>query len=213
MSPASSTRPAQASASATSATTTRAWPAVAATHAAVSSAAAASRSRAHHRGSLACGEHGGGAPVADRRVGIVGGLRPGADDEDAPAGQPIAHPPNPGTPSSRCTPREFSVNADHVVLPDEHHDLDQLALVVARGELLPGRVADAAVVVELVGGAASSVASKASQPDAAGAGPDALDLLVAQPAARGDEDVLAPLVLGSAPPAGAQDQQLPVAGG
>src|SRR5439155_25850727 len=42
---------------------------------------------------------------------------------------------------------------DHVILPDDHRDLDQLPVVVAGGEQLPGGVADAGVGVQLVGGA------------------------------------------------------------
>ena len=92
-------------------------PAFALDQAAVSSAASAVAVGAHDRRAFARREHRDGAAVADRRLGVVGALRAGADDEDAPAGEPrsgrrCGHgPSSPATPGSRCTPSEFSVNA------------------------------------------------------------------------------------------------------
>ena len=67
------------------------------------------------------------------------------------------------------------------------------------------------VVVELVGGR-SRVASNGSQPAASGPSFTPLDLVVGRGPRPADEHVLAPLVLGLAAPAGAQDQQLAVPG-
>ena len=165
MSPASSTRPAQASASATSATTTRACPPWR-TPARPSPPPRPHPVRAHDRG----------APRVRRARRWHARCRPARRDRRrvasrrrrrGHAGRPADRSPaEPRDAVLALTPEGVQRERDHVVLPDEHHDLDQLALVVARGELLPGRVADAAVVVELVKQHAAATASKASQPDA-----------------------------------------------
>ena len=67
---------------------------------------------ADHRCAFARGEHRDRPAVPDRRVRFVGRLGARSDHEDAAAGEaPVAHPLNPGTPGSRCTPSEFSVKA------------------------------------------------------------------------------------------------------
>src|SRR5205807_6619023 len=100
---------------------------------------------------------------------------------------------------------------DHVVVADEHRDLDQLALVVALGEGRPRLVGDAGSFVELVGRAHQG---RVERVPAVGLGTraDPGDLLVGDPDRLGDLAVLGPLVLGPAPPSRAQDQQLSVAG-
>ena len=100
---------------------------------------------------------------------------------------------------------------DEVVLAHDHAHLDQLLLVPLRGQRGPRAVADAAVGVELVGG---------SEQEGVGGRParrigtrrDASDLLVGEPGGQPDRHVLAPLVRRPAEVAGAQDEQLPLAG-
>src|SRR3954466_4897079 len=63
-----------------------------------------------NRCSLARRQHRDGAAVADGRVLVIRWLCARSDHEHALALEPRpAHPSNPGTPSSRCTPSEFSV--------------------------------------------------------------------------------------------------------
>ena len=89
----------------------------------------------------------------------------------------------PTTPGSRCTPSEFSVNADQVVVPDHHRHLDELLGVVAVGQRRPGGVGDAAVVVQLVGRPQQDGVERLPA-GVVGAGLDPLDLVVGDAAAR-----------------------------
>ena len=58
------------------------------------------------------------------------------------------------------------MNANHVIVVDEHRHLDELPLVVALGEFGPGLVADAAGLVHLVGARISVASERSSIPSA-----------------------------------------------
>jgi hypothetical protein len=102
--------------------------------------------------------------------------------------------------------RDLGVDADR------EHDVHELLGVPVEAELVPRRVGNDLVVVQLVGGL---------QQRAVGAGParrvrsrgHAPDLVVGQLGLPRDADVLAPFVVRAAPETGSQDEQLPLAGG
>src|SRR5437588_3235506 len=98
---------------------------------------------------------------------------------------------------------------DHVIVTDEHRQLDKLSFVVALGEGGPRRIGDAPVLVELVGGREQH-ALEGVPTRGIGPGTHAVDLLVGDAHRPGDQDVLAPFVGGPAVPPGAEDQQLTV---
>jgi hypothetical protein len=96
---------------------------------------------------------------------------------------------------------------DDVVLADEHRHLDELALVEVCGEHRPGVIGDAGVGVELVDGA-EHCALQLGPSLRLGAALDPGDLLVGDSHLARQDDVLSPLVLCAAEPAGAEDGKL-----
>src|SRR5205823_7386899 len=99
---------------------------------------------------------------------------------------------------------------DEVVVAHEHGQLDELPLVVPRGQCGPRVVRDARVGVQLVGRAEEHAFELLP---AVGVGPrlHAADLVVGDVGGPGDEDVLAPFVVRTAQPRGAQDGELALA--
>jgi hypothetical protein len=94
-----------------------------------------------------------------------------------------------------------------VVLADEHRQLDELPLVEVRGENRPSVIGDAGVGVEFVDGA-EHCALQLGPSLRLGAALDPGDLLVGDSHLARQDDVLSPLVLCAAEPAGAEDGKL-----
>ena len=123
---------------------------------------------------------------------------------------PSLHDGRRSSPSSRGTPQRVEGEGEHRVVADDHRDLDQRLLVVGLGQQRPRSRRR------------SSLPRAARRRRAAGRRPRPTSPSAAGPAATrsissraiqllGEADVLAPLVVGAAVEAGAQDQELPVA--
>ena len=92
----------------------------------------------------------------------------------------------------------------------KHRDLDELLGAVAAGERVPGVVADAVLVDELVDGAQQRRVGVVP-PFGLRTRRDPADLVGREAGHACDRDVLRPLVAGAASERGAEDDQLPVA--
>ncbi len=123
------------------------------------------------------------APPGSRSRRLIGGLEVGLDFE------------------------RVEGHRQHLVVADQHAELDQQDLVEVAAQLRPELGADLAPLVHLVGGAEQQ--RPALRPARrVGAGPHSRDLLFAEPDAPGHPLVLAPLVLAAGVVGDAQDDQL-----
>src|SRR5262245_3220123 len=100
---------------------------------------------------------------------------------------------------------------EHVVLPDQHRQLDHLPLVVARRQRVPGAVGDAGSVVQLVDRAEQG-AVEVVPVRRVGPGGDAVDLAGGDAGLLRQPLVLSPLVRRRAAPRRAEDQELAITG-
>src|SRR5439155_7234129 len=100
-------------------------------------------------------------------------------------------------------------HGDHVIVADDHHDLDELLLVVAVRQLSPRPLAQAGLGVELVRGPKEQGVG-VGPAERARANPHAFDLLIGEASPAADDDVLSPFVLAGAVPTGPKNEDLTV---
>src|SRR5438477_4928279 len=103
-------------------------------------------------------------------------------------------------------------HSDHVIVADDHHDLDELLLVVAVRQLPPRPLAQAGLGVELVRGPKEQGVG-VSPAERARAILHAADLLIGETSPAADDDMLSPFVLARAVPTGAKNEDLTVPAG